>query len=234
MKNLLSGGLVLLFAWVFVGCALFRANPLTANRGAVVLILDTRTCGNLRDLRATLVRYDACATIFAAGQVSRSSVLSLYDLREAGCEIGISGLRAIDPERYTATYGSQKYFQDEIVPQLLGAEKTSLNPDLVLLPTLKSTNISDFLHAKGFKRVLHKLPNYIRPQTNSPEDFAKPLIHVYSLTSDNFDRSLIASLARQNRILVVIPDQAVLLDLLAEAREQNVPFATVSDLKAAR
>ena len=217
------------------GCALFRANPLDANRGAVVLLFDTRTSGNLKSLRETLGAYDACATVFAAGPVNAGRAGELLNLRDDGHEIGLSGLKGVDARSYSLMYGRQKYFQDEIVTQALGAQHYGLNPRCFILPRFyeKASDgpaLPAFLVSKGFARVVQRLPDEVAPQAKPVEKLRKPVIAAYVMTTNVFDRAQIASLAKRNEILVVLPNRQVLPMLLAEARAQGVPFATLSDL----
>lgn len=221
---------------VLSGCSLFRGNPLAEKRGAILLVFDTRTAGDLRKLRQTLSAYDARATIFAGGQITRGLALSLCDLKDAGNEIGLSGLRGVNPQSYSLMYGRQKYFQDEIVTQLLDAQRRGLNPRYFLLPSLsqaksETLTLPSFLASKGFKCVVHKMPANMPPRTKSASELTFPLLHAYLMTTNTFDRVQIASLAKHNQILIVALNAQVLPDLLSEACSQGVPFVTVADLK---
>ena len=218
------------------GCALFRANPLAENRGAVVLLFDTRTSGDLKSLRATLGEHDACATVFAAGQVNAGRAGELLNLQDEGHEVGLSGLKGVDPRSYSLMYGQQKYFQDEIVTQVLGAKRYGLNPRSFILPrfyekTSDGPSLPAFLVSKGFGRVVQRLPAEVTPQAKQVAKLRKPVIAAYVMTTNVFDRAQIASLAKRNEILVVLPNRQVLPMLLEEARAQGVPFATLSDLE---
>jgi len=218
------------------GCSLFRGNPLAENRGAVVLVFDTRTAGDLKKLRQTLSAYDARATVFASGQIGRGLALALSDLQSDGCEIGLSGLKGVNPQSYSLMYGQQKYFQDEIITQVLDARRQGLNPRYFLLPSLsqaksEALTLPSFLVSKGFKRVIHSMPANMPPRAKPASELTSPVVHVYQMTTNVFDRTLFASLAKHNELLVVAPNAQVLPDLLAEAKSCGVPFATVGDLK---
>lgn len=217
------------------GCAVLRSNPLDGNRGAVVLVFDTRTAGDLKSLREVLSRYDARATVFVAGQITRGLAGRLYALRDDGHEIGLSGLRGVNPQAYCRTSGQQKYFQDEIVTQVLDARRFDLNPRYFLIGTLDSGKpnpvaLTSFLVSKGLARVVHKQPDYVDPRDCPRSELTASVIHAYHLTEKNFDSARIAALAGKNRILVVTPDRKVLPALLAAARAADVPFATLADL----
>ena len=219
------------------GCALFRTNPLKQNRGAVVLLFDTRTSGNLKALRTTLAEYDACATVFASGQIKADLAGELLNLQDEGHEIGLSGLKGVDPRSYSLIYGQQKYFQDEIVTQLLGAKRYGLNPCSFILPrfyekTSGSPTLPAFLVSKGFGRVVQKLPAEVVPQAKPAAKLVKPVISAFVMTTNVFDRAQVAALAKRNEILVVMPNSQVLPMLLEETRAQGVPFATLSDLRS--
>jgi len=218
------------------GCSLFRGNPLAENRGALVLIFDTRTAGDLKKLRQTLSAHDARATVFAGGQINRGLALSLYDLEDQGCEIGLSGLKGVNPQSYSLMYGRQKYFQDEIVTQVLDMQRQRLNPRYFLLPSLsqaksETLTLPSFLVSKGFKRVVHRMPDDMPPRAKPASELTAPVLHAYLMTTNVFDRAQIASLAKHDEILIVAPNVQVLPDLLSEAQAQGVPFATVGDLK---
>lgn len=221
----------------FAGCSLFRPNPLDEGRGAVVLVFDTRTAGDLSGLRQTLHDHGARATVFASEQISRGRALMLMDLQSDGHEIGLSGLRGINPQTYGEMYGYQKYFQDEILTQFLDARHEGLNPRYFLFrypfkvkaATLK---MPPFLVSKGFACVVDLMPDFVSPRPVAASSLDSPtVLHGYQMTEKNFDRAQIASLASRNEVLVVSPSRQVLHALLAEVQAQGVPFATVGDLK---
>lgn len=228
--------LSLLLLLSLAGCSLFRANPLEQRRGAVVLLFDTRTAGDLKSLRKELSDHGAKATFFVSGRIQRGLANMLYDLRAEGHEIGLSGLKGMDPQMYSSIYGRQKYFQDEIVTQVLDAERENLNPRYCLLRypgkmKAEALALPSFLVSKGFARVVDLMPDYMLPKPVSASELSSPVVHAYQMKANGFNRAQIASLAQRNRILVVSPDRKILPDLLAEAHAQGVPFATVSDLK---
>ena len=218
------------------GCSLFRSNPLEQGRGAVVLVFDTRTVGDMRDLRQALCDYDARATVFAFGRVDRGMSLALKDFKADGHEIGLSGLKGVNPQSYGKTYGPQKYFQNEILAQVIDAERQGLNPRYYLLryPSKAKAEvfaIPPFLVSKGFACVVDLMPDHISPRAVSASSLDTPsVLHAYQMTEKNFDRAQIASLASRNEILVVSPSPRVLPALLSEAQAQGVPFATVGEI----
>ena len=221
---------------LLAGCSLFRPNPLREGRGAVVLVFDTRTAGDLGELRQTLLDCDVRATVFAFGQVNRGMALELMDFESDGHEIGFSGLRGVDPQSYWKMYGQQKYFQDEIVPQVLDAEREGLNPRCYLLrypSKMKAEMLAmpSFLVSKGFGCVVDLMPDYVSPRTVSASSLNAPsVLHAYQMTETNFDLAQIATLASRNEVLVVSPDRRILAALIAEAKVQGVPFATVGEI----
>ena len=235
----ISGCLCGLWAFCLLalaGCALFRADPLAEQRGAVVLVFDTRTAGDMRTLRRQLSACDARATFFAFGQVRRDMALTLMDLRNDGHAIGLSGLKGVDAQLSCSMYGRQKYFQDEIVPQVLGVRGCGLNPGYFLLYLPKKAKpetleLPAFIASKGFERVVDVMPGHVPLQAKRAAGLTGPVVHAYPLTTNNFDRAQIAALAKRNEILVVAPNRQVLPLLLDEARTQGVPFATLADLK---
>ena len=219
-----------------VGCSLFRPNPLDQGRGAVVLVFDTRTAGSLKDLRQALLDNDAKATVFASGQISRGTALALKDFKSDGHEVGLSGLKGVDPQSYGKMYGQQKYYQDEILTQVLDAERQGLDPRYYLLryPSkvkAETLEIPPFLVSKGFACVVDLMPDYVSPRAVSVSSLDSPsVLHAYQLTEKSFDRAQIASLASRNEILAVSPSRQVLPALLAEVQAQGVPFATVGEI----
>lgn len=231
LRKLAAFGLLAL-----AGCGLFQANPLEEKRGAVVLVFDTRTAGDLRTLSQELSACDARATFFAFGQIQRGMALTLKDLQSDGHAIGLSGLRGSDAQLYSSMYGRQKYFQDEVVPQVLGAKGCGLHLDYFLLYLPKKAkpetlDLPSFIASKGFAHVVDVMSDHVPMQAKPASSLTDPVIHAYPLTTNNFDRAQIAALAKRNEILVVAPNRQVLPDLLDEARAQGVPFATLADLK---
>jgi len=217
------------------GCSLFRPNPLAEKHGAIVLVFDMRTAGDLKSLREMLSRYNACATFFAAGQVSRATAGQLHNLQDDGHLIGVSGLKGGKAQVYCQMYGLQKYFQDEFVTQILDARRYDIDPRYVLvgpleLPKPSPMELTTFLCRKGFSRVVHLLPDYVPLRTLPATRLTDPVLHVYPLTEKNFDHAQVAALARRNEVLVVCANRKILPVLLEEARTQGVPFATIADL----
>lgn len=221
---------------LLAGCSLFRSNPLHEGRGAVVLVFDTCTAGDLGGLRQALRDYDVRATVFASGRIDRGTALALMDFESDGHEIGLSGLNGVDPQSYVKMYGQQKYFQDEILVQFLDAEREGLNPRYYLLrypSKMKAEMLAmpSFLASKGFGCVVDLMPDYVSPRTVFASALDSPsVLHAYRMTERNFDRAQIASLASRNEILVVSPDRQVLPALLSEVQAQGVPFATVGEI----
>ena len=227
----------LLFASLtLVGCSLFHSNPLDEGRGAVVLVLDTRTAGDLTGLRQTLRDYDVCATVFASGRIDRGVSLAFKDFKSDGHEVGLSGLQGINPQSYAKMYGQQKYFQDEILTQVLDAERQGFRPRYYLLRypskmNAEALSLPPFLVSKGFACVVDLMPDYISPCAVSASALTSPsVLHAYQMTEKNFDRAQIASLASRNEILVISPSPQVLPALLSEARVRGVPFATIGEV----
>lgn len=218
------------------GCLLFRSNPLHEGRGAVVLVFDTRTAGDLKDLRQVLRDYDARATVFASGRIDRGMSLALMDLQSDGHELGLSGLKGVDPQSYGKMYGQQKYFQDEILTQFLDARRQGVDPRYYLLryPSkmkAEALEIPPFLVSKGFACVVDLMPDYISPRAVSASALDSPsVLHAYQMTEKNFDWAQIASLASRNEILVVSPSRQILPALLSEAKAQGIPFAAVGEI----
>lgn len=229
-------GLAALCLLALAGCTLFRPDPLAEQRGAVVLVFDTRTAGDLRTLCRELSACDARATFFAFGQIQRGMALTLKDLQSDGHAIGLSGLRGTDAQLYCSMYGRQKYFQDEIVPQVLGAKGCGLQPGYFLLYLPKKAKpetleLPPFIALKGFAHVVDVMPDHVPMQAKPASGLTDPVVHAYPLTTNNFDRAQIAALAKRNEILVVAPNRQVLPHLLGEVCAQGVPFATLDDLK---
>ena len=228
--------LLLFTSLALAGCSLFRPNPLHEGRGAVVLVFDTRTAGSLANLRQALCDCDARATVFASGRIDRGMSLALKDLKSDGHEIGLSGLKGVNPQSYGKMYGLQKYFQDEILTQVMDAGRQGLNPRYYLLrypskATAEVFAIPPFLVSKGFACVVDLMPDHIAPSAVSASSLDNPsVLHAYQMTEKNFDRAQIASLVSHNQILVVSPSPRVLPALLSEARAQGVPFATVGEI----
>ena len=232
MKSRVLLGIALL---ALAGCTCFRTNPLELNRGAVVLVFDTRTAGNLKALRQTLARYDARATVFVSGQIQARRAAELQDLCSEGHEIGLAGLKGVDARSYSRMYGPEKYFQDEILAQVLGAKRYGLDARYYLLPQFyekKSAGptVPSMLVSKGFERVVQMRDEKVAPSAWTAERLSKPILPAYALTTNALDRSLVAELAAHNKILIVAPDRRVLPDLLDVVRAHGVPFATFGDI----
>lgn len=206
MSAIIRLSLFLVFAAVSAGCSLLRPDPLKADRGALLLVFDTRVTRNFREVSRVLDAYDARATFFIAGEINRGVVGHYRTLVKDGHDVGLSGLRGLDPKRGVEMYGAQKYYQDEIVTQLLGAQRYDLEVrDFAFQPGRGTAEFAAFLRGKGFKRVV-TLPT----------------------PSERFDPSV---LVRPGSTLLVTPASLpALTNILETARSSRIPFATISDL----
>lgn len=234
MKSRVLLGIALL---ALAGCTCFRTNPLELNRGAVVLVFDTRTSGNLKALRQTLARYDARATVFVSGQIQARRAAELQDLCSEGHEIGLAGLKGVDARSYSRMYCPEKYFQDEILAQVLGAKRYGLDARYYLLPQFyekapAGQTVPAMLVKKGFERVVQKRDEKVVPTAWTAERLSKPILPAYALTTNVLSGAQLEELAARNKILIVAPDRRVLPDLLDAVRAHGVPFATLGDLRA--
>lgn len=192
-------------AIIAAGCALWRADPRSLNRGALVLVFDTSTAGDLKSLRHKLAEYDARATFFVAGHVNRGVARPLRDLIEDGCEVGLSGLRGEDPRHAMAVKGEQRYYQDEVALQVMDAEARGFRVNAFAFRPGKGTPEAEaLLRSRGFKYVL---ANY----------------------TNDVDLATLNEAVSRNRVLIVAPPRNSLESILISARAADIPFATVSE-----
>jgi len=214
---------------VLTGCSFFRGNPLAQNRGAVVLLFDSRNGTDFRSVRKTLEPYGAKATFFQAGNFRGGALGQLRDLLYYGHVIGLSGLHGADPKTQIEMFGAQKYYQDEVVMQVLDAQSRGFDAPYFAYPIEKGTPEADaMLIAKGFRKVVSTYKDVPVPVAKA--EGMKPKLQAYVLTEEEFDPSLLPRLAERNELLIVTPAFGVLTNLLEAATAARVPFATLDDL----
>lgn len=231
MKRLVARGVwVVCLLMLAGGCSLFRSKPLAQKRGAIALVFDSRTCGDIVGTSRKLAEQDVAATFFVSGQIDRGRAIQLMGILDDGHALGLSGLTGIDPKLAIAMFGAQKYFQDEIVTQYLGAKREGLEIRYFAYPPGRGTSESDaFLLKKGFRILVRTDASAAGQQLPDPSE-PSSVITAVRLTKDNFNPAQLVDVSSRNQLYIVSPAPDVLPFLIEKARFRGIPFVTLDDL----
>ena len=127
---------------------------LADGRGALVLSFDDSNFSDWERAVPVFDRYAAHATFFFNGSVDDKASRVLKKLRDHGHSVGLHGLKHQNVDSAVATKGAEKYFAEEIVPQLDGARTAGIPITSFAYPNCRSTDETDELfRTNGFKHV---------------------------------------------------------------------------------
>ena len=86
--------------------------------GTLVLSFDDRNFDDWEKALPLFDKYDAHVTFFVSGVMDGDAVKRLKTLRAHGHSIGLHGLHHANADAAVAKKGAEKYFADDIAPQL--------------------------------------------------------------------------------------------------------------------
>jgi len=122
--------------------------------GTLVLSFDDRNFDDWEKALPLFDKYDAHVTFFVNGAIDDGTVKRLKKLRAHGHSIGLHGLRHLNANETVASKGGNRYFEEEIAPQLDRLRVSRIPVTSFAYPNCRFSDESDALFkAKGFAHV---------------------------------------------------------------------------------
>lgn len=122
--------------------------------GTLVLSFDDRNLDDWRKALPLFDRYDAHVTFFVYGEIDDNVVNALREFRAHGHSIGLHGRWHANADVAIAEKGAERYFADDIEPQLDRLRVAQLPFTSFAYPNCRYNDESDALFkAKGFAHV---------------------------------------------------------------------------------
>ena len=122
--------------------------------GTLVLSFDDHNFNDWLNALPVFDRYGAHVTFFVSGPIDGDAVRAMKELRAHGHSIGLHGLRHANADAAIAKKGAERYFRDDILPQLESCLASSIPVTSFAYPNCRFTDESDALFkAKGFAHV---------------------------------------------------------------------------------
>lgn len=122
--------------------------------GALLLSFDDRNFKGWVEALPLFEKYDARATFFVSGPIDREAIETMRKLTDAGHSVGLHGLNHADAVAAIKKFGAEKYFSDDIVPQLKACEAAGFDIRSFAYPNCVRDEASDQLfYDHGFDHV---------------------------------------------------------------------------------
>ena len=133
-----------------IGCT---PPPLGA-RGILLLSFDDRNFAGWEAARPIFAKYGAHATFFFSGDLPQDGVRVLKHLASDGHSIGLHGLNHLNADAAVAERGAERYFAEEVWPQMDRANKNYVPFESFAYPNCRRSDETDALfREKGFAHV---------------------------------------------------------------------------------
>ena len=127
--------------------------PLAA-RGVLLLSFDDKNFAGWEAAAPIFAKYGAHATFFVSGDLPQEAVRSLKHLSEKGHSIGLHGLNHLNADAAVVERGADRYFAEEVWPQMDRARKCYVPFESFAYPNCRRSDETDALfRAKGFEHV---------------------------------------------------------------------------------
>jgi len=171
MKRILAAGLVL----AATGCAIAPKG-----RGTLCLTFDDRNWQRWEAALPLFAKYGAHASFFPNGQLDDAALASLRKIADAGHTVGPHTLNHADAPQFFAKHGAEKYWEQQLKPQMDAFAKVGIHPKSMAYPNNRRTDETDeFLKTKGFRRFRAGYPG-VRPYDPKHEKTAglRPLAEI--------------------------------------------------------
>lgn len=122
--------------------------------GALLLSFDDRNFKGWVEAMPLFEKYGARATFFVSGSIDDEAVAAMRKLADAGHTVGLHGLNHTDAVPAIKAVGAEKYFADDIVPQLEACKAAGFDIRSFAYPNCVRDEVSDKLfYAHGFEHV---------------------------------------------------------------------------------
>ncbi len=130
------------------------SNNTTIKSGSLILSFDDRNFEGWVKAIPLFDKYNAHATFFVSGAIDEEAIPPLKELAAHGHSIGLHGLRHANADIAIAEQGADRYYEEEIVPQLNAAEKAGIKITSFAYPNCRRTDESDnLLLSRAFSHV---------------------------------------------------------------------------------
>ena len=127
--------------------------PLAA-RGVLLLSFDDKNFADWEAAAPIFAKYGAHATFFVSGDLPQEAVRALKHLAEKGHSIGLHGLNHLNADAAVAERGAERYYAEEVWPQMDRARKCYVPFESFAYPNCQWSDETDALfREKGFKHV---------------------------------------------------------------------------------
>jgi hypothetical protein len=128
--------------------------PPLGEKGILLLSFDDRHLKEWEEARPIFSKYGAHATFYVSGEIDQPTVRSLKRLAADGHSIGLHGLKHLNADEELAARGADKYYLEEIWPQVDRANKCYVPYKTFAYPKCRSNKeTDDFFRKRGFVRV---------------------------------------------------------------------------------
>ena len=137
-----------------VNLAIEGCLPSEEKTGLLVLSFDDRNFDDWLNALPIFKKYDAHVTFFVCGPIDDKASRTMKKLSEAGHSVGLHGLRHANADVAVAQKGADRYFKEDIEPQMEICRVAYIPVKSFAYPNCRWSDESDALFkAKGFAHV---------------------------------------------------------------------------------
>ena len=131
-----------------------NCQPSEERKGVLALSFDDRNFDDWVKSLPLFEKYGAHATFFVSGPIDGEAAHLMKRLSEAGHSVGLHGLRHADADEAIATMGADRYYKEEIEPQLEPCRVAYIPVRSFAYPNCRRSDEADALFRRmGFKHV---------------------------------------------------------------------------------
>ena len=128
--------------------------PRSKTSGTLVLSFDDRNFADWIDAIPLFAKHGAHATFFVSGPIDDEAVRAMKRLSEAGHSVGLHGLNHLNADEALAGMGAERYFKEEIEPQMAACRVGYVPVHSFAYPNCRRSDETDgFFKAHGFSHV---------------------------------------------------------------------------------
>ncbi len=120
--------------------------------GIVCFTFDDSQFPGWLDAMELFEKYNAHATFFVSGEVDGSALAAMRALKAAGHSVGLHSLHHADAPEYFENFGSQAYFENEVLPQLAACKEGGVELSSFAYPNNLRDDGTDGYLGKHFSR----------------------------------------------------------------------------------
>lgn len=155
-KNLAMAFVAAVFAALLAGCVVFAAKERRVpafSRGVLLMTFDDRNWERWVKAIPLFGKYGAHASFFPHGPLDARALECMKALHDAGHTVGPHTLHHADATNYFAKAGGERYWLDEVKPQMDMFASVGIVPVAMAYPNNRHSAETDlFLSGKGIRR----------------------------------------------------------------------------------